>query len=294
MKFNAIIMNPPYGSLGTKILKTLVEEKVAKEVITIQPMHVFTRGSKNSINNKMLADGTDISKLCTSINFINGNVLWPELSLEYPVAITKFNINNTNSNLEVSINKDTNFFKYDVSYTTDNLSNIRNPKYSNPMLTKIFDKVQVNKKIALNDKWTLNKDIPAGEYGVNVFSFNGNVSSKLLTTHPKTNVYFGDTIIKEGTVKDTNRKISFYTETEVNNYIEFINSNFIKSIVCSVFFDRHINSTEAEAIPLVDFTKPVTDEYLQDTFNLTDVEMNFISDFGKQLNGGNVDWSKYE
>jgi hypothetical protein len=75
MKFDAIIMNPPYGKLAPKILKTLVEEKVADEIVTIQPLHQFTTLKPQGEKNRLLKDGNNISDYVEKIIIKDGKII---------------------------------------------------------------------------------------------------------------------------------------------------------------------------------------------------------------------------
>jgi len=96
--------------------------------------------------------------------------------------------------------------------------------------------------------------------------------------------------------KDGKEKSYFGFDTieEAVNARDYLQSPFVRFCVSKTIVDVNINSIDLEQVPLFDFTTPVTNDRIQKEFNLTDKEMNFIEDFGKQLNGETIDWSKYD
>jgi hypothetical protein len=91
-----------------------------------------------------------------------------------------------------------------------------------------------------------------------------------------------------------NHYVGFDTIEEAKNAREYFLSNICKVFFSDILFDAAISVKHIERLPMVSFSTPVTNERIQKEFNLTDVEMDFIEDFGRQLNGENIDWSKCE
>ena len=72
MKFDCIIMNPPYKcGLGTKILHNIIENKVAKQIVSIQPAGIFTSPTKHGEKSR-----TGLRDHLRHIEYVDGNRIW--------------------------------------------------------------------------------------------------------------------------------------------------------------------------------------------------------------------------
>jgi hypothetical protein len=91
-----------------------------------------------------------------------------------------------------------------------------------------------------------------------------------------------------------NLDLFFNTELERQHCRDYFFTPFFSLMLAKTKRDYNIYKFMLEYIPVFNFSTPVTNERIQKEFNLTDVEMEFIEDFGKQLNGEIVDWKKYE
>jgi len=86
----------------------------------------------------------------------------------------------------------------------------------------------------------------------------------------------------------------FNSINEANNARDYFKSSFSRVSISKTIIDVHINNIDLKQVPLFDFNTPVTDDRIMKEFNITQLEMDFINDFDKRLNGGDVDWSKYD
>ena len=322
MKFDAIIMNPPYGKLGPKILKTLVEEKVAEELVTIQPLYQFTTVKPQGDKNRTLSNGENIDDYISNVVVKNGNAIWSkgDVCFLYTLGLIKIQSNKT---LDIKCKYDGfNFYNQDTTFNMNELTEIyshgghnKYKEISSRIIYKnsILD-IKDNGKTFRFRRSGIGKGVLTDElshdgtrHGLNhkvhvkfVFNIiaknsfikdsNGNIveeiSDEVLAT-----VHVNNKGSKPG--KDP-QHFGFDSINEAVNAREYLRSNFVRFCLSRSIVDVHIDNIDMKQIPLFNFSSPVTNERIQKEFNLTDVEMEFISDFGKQLNGENIDWSKYD
>jgi hypothetical protein len=289
MKFDAIIMNPPYNNrtnirLSDNILVNLCQSEVSNNIVSIQPVQaIFTPTDRVNLQNKI--------KNIKYLKMVNGNTIWEGLaSFKTPLGIIQ--IDKTHDG--------------DIYYE-NNVCNMFNvaPKKYNSLIKQYIPRHHIQDNI-LNKIKSDNvlediRGIDANWY-CNYNEMIGHMTNK--------NGYFYDSdmfrIVNEKgynynisrekfiTGKDKNKHFYYGVDTydEAKNCYDYCKSVFVK------FLNINVKTSGATAgakhIPLLDFTTPVTNERIQKEFNLTDLEMEFIEDFGKQLDGEEVDWSKYD
>jgi hypothetical protein len=294
MKFDAIIMNPPYSGIEVKVLKQMIGCECFDDMVTLQPLNRFFRLNNNGLKANLTSKG-EVSVFTKYIRVKDGNLIWPALSLGYPVCIGLFS------------HKPTPLIKWDIegkwcldgkpfTMETKKLSDIGNPFMINKFKHSLFNKVITNMNNNLSVIRMLN-EYNDNCYYTDLFTFNGSIITSLLLSPPSNYIRLNGEVVNgenKSCRASTTTKVKFNSLTEAKNYLIYINTNFIKTILSELTFDRHINSWEASNIPIIDFTTPVTNERIQKEFNLTDEEMSFIEDFGKQLNGIKINWSKYD
>jgi site-specific DNA-methyltransferase (adenine-specific) len=69
---------------------------------------------------------------------------------------------------------------------------------------------------------------------------------------------------------------SFQTESESNNFITYLKSNFARFCLSIYKNNSQLDRGELEIIPWLDFTQEWTDEKLYREFDLTENEIKFI------------------
>lgn len=68
----------------------------------------------------------------------------------------------------------------------------------------------------------------------------------------------------------------FESELIANNVITYIKTKFFRFLVLLLKNTQHATSKVYKFVPMQDFTKPLTDEFLYDKYSLSPVEINFI------------------
>ena len=68
----------------------------------------------------------------------------------------------------------------------------------------------------------------------------------------------------------------FESELIANNVITYIKTKFFRFLVLLLKNTQHATSKVYKFVPMQDFTKPFTDEFLYDKYSLSPVEINFI------------------
>jgi len=303
MKFDAIIMNPPYGRLAPKILKGLVEEGVADEIVTIQPLYQFTTIKPQGDKNRTLKDGTDISKYISEIIIKDGQLVF-KLNFTSPLAIFKLTLNKISKSIKVTTNDW--MFINNETVIVNNLIDVicwGNSK----MLTNIKNKIKNNLKNTLAYMTENNKDfrIPRGEIGMGINNIGApnyrasrifSIIAKSAAIQDMNGREIVEPIVfnKQASYSKFNKYYGTNSKTEAIHFRDYCFSNFVKMCHGLTVVDVHIDNIDLQHIPAFDFNTPVTNERIQNEFDLTDQEMEFIEDFGSQLNGEPVDWSKYD
>jgi len=310
MKFDAIVMNPHYGRLAPKILKGLVEAKVADHIVTIQPLYQFTTIKPQGDKNRTLKDGTDLSAKVELVIVKSGSHIWKEIEVLYTLGIIKVSNNDTNL---ITVKYDHfNFYDSKNLIEFKNLKEVPQNGY-HPIQQSIWNKV-------INHD-NLNTNIEDFKFYIPKKNIGGGVHCKTVKRSNRVFKQYGLLVSPSSEIKDRNgdvvsnfniskvrstgnahknflekpyARFEFKTLIEAEHARQYLLSSFVRFCASKTIVDVNIDNIDIKQVPSFDFTTPVPNERIQKEFNLTDQEMEFIDDFGRQLNGEKIDWSKYD
>lgn len=272
MKFNAIIMNPPYNNgkqsrLSDNILVELYENNVATDILTIQPCRPLFSFGYN------LQD-----RLGDSIHTVivkNPNVIWEEVKMMSPVAIIHMSGHNDKIKL---INYVTDMYESNERY----VSKLQGELYgSHPIAKQIYAKVNSHIEVngSLEDVMTKEVD---GPYFVKDRKFIGSAGGGLtyaktnrLTSNGYNSSWFsivGTTKNKFISDKPFAKHIICVSYEDAESYYNYLRSDFV--IFCMAQKKVGWSLSKKDFIPKIDHD-----------ISLTDEEMQFINTFGRKLRG---------
>lgn len=261
-KFDVIIGNPPYKSgLHLKFLK-LAFNLSNRYVIWIAPSGNYI--DEKNINKSYSNINNLIENSLSEVTILNANELF-NVGLFLPLAISVIDKQNTSSfitihskinNKSISVNniKDINKWLDYVTY---------------PSLKEIIQ-IFANQDNILNHINKYN-----GNYYINVPIIRGHPEcDDFYTFFPRNYKY--ELSINGGNSGKVIHYLSFKTEDEVNNCINYLKTNFARFCLSIFKINHHLDSKELIIVPWLDFTQEWTDNKLYKYFELTEDEIIFI------------------
>ena len=69
---------------------------------------------------------------------------------------------------------------------------------------------------------------------------------------------------------------SFTSETEAQNYYNYLKNKFVRFLIGQIAVSQHITKSSFSFVPMQDFSKPWTDAELYEKYGLTVEEIAFI------------------
>ena len=76
---------------------------------------------------------------------------------------------------------------------------------------------------------------------------------------------------------------SFTSETEAQNYYNYLKTKFVRFLIGQIAVSQHITKSSFSFVPMQDFSKPWTDAELYKKYDLTDEEIAFIESMIKPM-----------
>lgn len=251
--YDLIIMNPPYErDLHKKfLLWSLVH---AKEIVSIQPCQfLYKHNNLRKIDSECQSA---VDKYCTSIDILNPNTIWPDHTFASPVGIFHF-LKKRNDYLINVNDKMTN----DV-YTVTNCNSIIKD-YSK--LKTFYQKLETfltdhdNLKDYLESQpskeWVVSFPRVRGHIRKNADNMYGYIDFATIATKSNKPIHKSEAL--------TNRQnFSFDTETEANNFLSYIKTDFARTCLYLSKHGVHLDNNEFAGIPYLDFNCIYTDDIL--------------------------------
>jgi len=268
MKFDVVIGNPPYKQgLHLEFLEKAIEISDVY-VAFIQPA-TWVLNEKNSDRNTIQKKlSIEIEKYNLKIELHNGLSLFKNASVGTYIGI--FLINKKEKMTLIKVD----------DKTTGNIHHFKNineiSKYGNSntyisLKKKIIDATKENN---LED----NKNNNDGNFYVNMAEVRGHINDD---PNKMWNDDFYTIIPKDIKVENKKTKkvaISFRTEKEAINFLKYLKTDFARFALS--IYKNNIATFGAvgqmRSVPYLDFTQEWTDEKLDDHFNLTQDEVDFI------------------
>jgi hypothetical protein len=261
-KFDIVVGNPPFNQMiDMKFIRLSYE--IANVTCIVHPSTwlLDEKGKQKAFTStkELIKDHLD------NIELFNSNGIF-NIALFVPCVITYIDKNKKTKGIRC-LDKINN-----IELIYDDINQIN--KYSDiDIYLKLKEKIKIrsSKSNLLNFK---NKN--TGNYFVNIAQIRGNVNFK------------GDKMIQDDfytlITKDTKTSLennkhmffSFQTESESNNFITYLKSNFARFCLSIYKNNSQLDRGELEIIPWLDFTQEWTDEKLYREFDLTENEIKFI------------------
>jgi hypothetical protein len=279
MKFDLVFSNPPYNdSIDIKILNEIVD--VADELIIVHPSTwIFDMKHKTKIYDEFK---NKIHHNVKSFEIFNGNNIF-DIQLFVPLSITHID-NSYQGNSEVC------YFAENF-----NASNIRQvTKYGSMWENHVSSLYEKLAKFIANsgNVWShiiVDKDNEKLFYcqladirGTPNRSKNSNamlLDDFYTMIQKKKESNYG---IRKKDIKTT---FAFNTEQEMQNFIQYLQTDFAR--FCLTFFknSQNLHRGELEIVPWLDFTEEWDDEKLFDKFDVSQELQDYIRDFLPDFHG---------
>ncbi len=271
-KFDIILSNPPYSKyLHLKFLEKCVP--IANEkIVFVHPSNSFVNekgGNSNYVNsNSFLEDKIE------SVEFFNGNGIF-EIDLFAPCSITT--VNPSGNGGKISVNNLMNGDRYEAK-TISEITQFKNK----PQLWNLKGKIDsfVSSNGSLDD---IIKDKRTGPYMVEFTRIRGHIDNKgSMSSKILKDDFF--TFIKKDTMVERKENpkydlwFRFQTETEANNFLSFLKTDFARFSLAMYKFAQSLNNGELRFVPRLDFTQEWTDKKLNDLFSVTEGEQTYIKE----------------
>jgi hypothetical protein len=271
-KFDIILSNPPYSKyLHLKFLEKCVP--IANEkIVFVHPSNSFVNekgGNSNYVNsNSFLEDKIE------SVEFFNGNGIF-EIDLFAPCSITT--VNPSGNGGKISVNNLMNGDQYEAK-TIAEITQFKNK----PQLWNLKGKIDsfVSSNGSLDD---IIKDKKSGPYMIEFTRIRGHIDNKgSMSSKILKDDFF--TFVKKDTgveIKENSKYdlwFRFQTETEANNFLSFLKTDFARFSLAMYKFAQSLNNGELRFVPRLDFTQEWTDEKLNVLFNITEEEKSYINE----------------
>ena len=271
-KFDIILSNPPYSKyLHLKFLEKCIP--LAKEkIVFVHPSNSFV--NEKGGNSTYINSNTLLEDKIESVEFFNGNGIF-EIELFAPCSITV--VNPSGNKGEISVNNLMN----GNSYKAKTISGIT--QFDNkPELWSIKEKID-SFVLSNGSLDSIIKDKFSGPYMVEFTRIRGNINTKGdMSSKILKDDFF--TFVKKDTKverKETPRYdlwFRFQTETEANNFLSFLKTDFARFSLAMYKFAQSLNNGELRFVPTLDFTQEWTDKKLNDLFSITEEEKSYINE----------------
>jgi hypothetical protein len=261
-----VVINPPYNDMmDMDFIK--IAYQIAEDMLFVHPS-TWLLDEKN-IQKKFTSAKDLIKDSLDSIELFNGNELFG-IDLFVPLCFTRIKRNRGNKKIHC-IDR---FNNIEVEY--DNIWQIN--KFSNiDIYPELKEKIIKNAK---NDNILNHKNIENGNYFVNLSPIRGNISRGFENSICSNDFY---TLIPKNTcVTDKKEKklfFSFPSKIEAENFIEYLKSNFSRFCLAMYKNNQNTDRKEMSIIPWLDFTEKWTDDKLNNLFNLSEKQIEFINKF---------------
>jgi hypothetical protein len=266
MKFDAIVMNPPYmKNVHLKFLKLALE--TSRCIVHLGP----ARWLLNAKNNRRQNNETELKKILEthvkSIKLINGNSYFEGVKFEMPLCIININMN----------------FKYENINIDDELSN---STYQINDLNKLriysyYDGYEnLRSKIltyCINKQNLADYENKSGNWYANFSVMRGHINKNKDNMHKDDFYTFISKDLKPSKKQRKAAHFAFDTEQETANFIEYLKTRFSRFCLSLFKINKSIGTGVLKSVPyLKDYTKKYTDADLYKMFNITKDEIEFI------------------
>lgn len=279
MKFDLVFSNPPYnGNIDIKILNEIID--VADEFVVVHPSTwVLDIKGKSKLYNSLISK---IDRKVESIEFFNGNPVF-NIGLFVPCMITHIN-NKTNKDCDITF--------FDDKLSVSNLTNVT--KFGSKWKTLIYPFIEILQKhiSSKGNVWSMRIDSDARYIHDNKFycqlaAIRGHELRNDPSRMHQNDFYtmlMKDSDQNKGVRNINVRKdgfivFEFNTESEQNNFISYLKSDFARFCLSLVKNTQNIHYGEMELIPWLDFSEEWDDEKLFKKFNVSKELQGYIRAF---------------
>lgn len=273
--FDLTFSNPPYTKgLDLKIMQIINE--ITDEMVIVHPSTwlIDLKGKSKLFNDtKTMFDGK-----VKSVTLFNGNPIFG-IGLFVPCSITHIDNNKSEDSIAV------NHFGHKFSANgIDNLTKF-GPEWKTivePFMLKIKDCIKNYGSV-----WNHNvKRVVDEKYYCQLAAIRGHVyTENNLDTIIQDDFY---TIVMKDSEKNKGIRTplpcekptyEFETEQELDNFINYLKTNFARFCLSLLKINQHTDSGELEAVPWLDFTKEWNDKKLSEYFSVDKETQNYINSF---------------
>lgn len=283
-RFDVIVSNPPYSKkLDLKFLEKSIDIS-SSEIIFVHPASFLVDGK--GICKEYISAREKSRALLESITFFNGNPVFG-IDQYAPCTITHLSKNSKSEYFD---------FKYSVynqnlKIKKSDISGISNFGYSESLNTF---KEKVSKAISKGgtlhqagnfiggggkDHLKVLKD--SNSFFVEFTHIRGHAESKNTERMVKDDFFTivkRDVSVSSGRNPNYNIWFEFTTESEANNFIAYVKSDFARACLATVKMNQHLARGEMKFIPLVDFKVEWNPAKIYSHFGITEKEQEFIKE----------------
>jgi hypothetical protein len=278
MKFDVVFSNPPYNSnIDIKILNEIID--IADEFVVVHPSTwvLDVKGKTKLFTNFV----NKIDGKVNSLEFFNGNPVF-NIGLFVPCMITHID-NKFSGNASISY--------FDDDFEVDSISKVT--KFGSMWKTLIQPFILTLKQYIEKNGEIWNKRIDAGNRQVNDNKFYCQLAG-IIGNHSKS----PNSLLKDDfytlVMKDSERNkgvrnfnvrkdgfivFEFITETEQNNFIKYLKTDFARFCLALTKNTQNNHYGEMELVPWLDFTEEWDDDKLFAKFDVSQELQDYIREF---------------
>lgn len=293
-KFDVVFTNPPYNDgADLKLLKVLIDNSVAKEIVCIHPAtFLFNHNGTKSIEDLKNTNTLE------EVTFFWGNKIFEDTEVKNAHCISIWNMNHNSDKVTIhdkAFTERKDVYDVDEFTYTNNVNDIT-------VHSKVADKATALMKKWINCDSILNHitninstnktdigfkmttmrrgmDYAKRNYGM-FFSFLGNGNKALDNATKPENLKLSNFIMTHNGYSNNYPIWFFDTKEELENFIAYLKLKSVRFLLSLIKHNPELNTTKpCRIIPWMDFTKHYSEEDMKKYLGIDEELWDYIDKF---------------